>query len=260
MTADPRPDMPDSDAPAPARSPAARGNLRERRARLIRGEQADAPPPADNPERAGPRLTAQQRTAVIATIATYWHVDTVQRVLREEHEDIPELSDRLIRYYRARIEAGALKAADQARDRALASGLALKSTRVAHLSRMHNQLATVPIVEREPVRTEEGAIVEGRITTIRLDVARERRELLNQIAREMGLESKASPLPPGPNPPGSPPPPAEGIEGDVARVELAGLLTAMQQRRAEVAAAAEAAERAAEQARQRAAAGSEAQR
>lgn len=194
-------------------------------------------------ERAGPKLTTAQRTTLIAVISTYWNTATVQDVLHDEYEGFPAISDRIIRYYRARIESGALKVAEATRNQALAAGLALKSTRVAHLARMHDQLARVPIAEY------------GERWQLRLDVARERRELLNQIAREMGLEAPKVPPLSGGLPAGEGLDlNGSGVEADAARMEAAGLLADLQRRREASAAALAAAEHAAHQARQRAAA------
>lgn len=212
------------------------GNLRSERARLVRGDDPDAAP-IDAPERGGPGgpiLTVAQRAIVLETIATFHDVGTVQEVLATEHPDIPTLSDRMIRHYRATTVAkDANKRVREARERALISGLALKATRIAHLSRMHDQLARVPIVQHIEAFDANGNPQPR--TTVRLDVARERREILNQIAREMGLDRLPVPAPP---PPGGEPLPAEGgVEADAARLELAEVLDALATRRHEAAAA-----------------------
>jgi hypothetical protein len=172
-------------------------NLRERRLRSIRG--ADEPrrdrdsPSSVAANDVGPKLTRAQRSILITLVAQYYFVDAVRAALVDEYPDFPVISDELIRYYRRRIDADGLAEAHAARDLALRTGLANKAVRVKCLMDQAVQLRRVPLVE-----TQVGVGPDGQARTAyttRQDVSRELREVLKQIAQELGQYAPDIPLP-----------------------------------------------------------------
>jgi hypothetical protein len=132
----------------------------------------------------GPKLTPSQRTILIRLVAVHHFTDVIRLRLAEEYPGFPEITDDLIRYYRRKIEAGGLAEAEAAREQALRTGLANKTIRVQFLIDMAGQLRRVPLVEDQ---TSLGPDGRPRIAyTTRTDVARELREVLKQIAAELG--------------------------------------------------------------------------
>jgi hypothetical protein len=122
------------------------------------------------------KLTKAQRAQLMRAIALHHYVDVVREVIAEESPDFPAITDSLIRYYRNQIDAGAIAEARETRARAMTSGLANKAVRVRYLIRLVEQWRKVPLA----------TVVGGQVLAMRVEASREQRELLKQIAQELG--------------------------------------------------------------------------
>lgn len=158
------------------------------------GDEGEVAQPGGQP---GRKLTPAQRSALIRIIAIHHYVDAVRDTLTDEQPDFPPISDQLIRYYRQKIESDVLVEASVARAQALRNGLANKSVRVRFLIRMVEQWRRVPLAETTRYFDDDG--VETTIYKTREGASREMRELLKQIALELGHLSMPNALnaPPG---------------------------------------------------------------
>jgi hypothetical protein len=172
-----------------------RAAKRRRQSRVIVDElpaaDADAADVADDRGRPGQKLTKGQRTILIRLIAAHHYVDAVRAALAEDYPEFPRVSDQLIRYYRQQIDADVLEEAKIARDQVLRAGLANKAVRVRSLIRMAEQWRRVPLVESSRFFDEAGQ--EQTAYKTREGASRELREVLKQIALELGQLAPALP-------------------------------------------------------------------
>jgi hypothetical protein len=132
-----------------------------------------------------------QRAILISLVVRWRAIDAVRHALEEEFPGFPAISDGLIRYYRRRLEADLNAQAQITREQALRCGLANKAVRVQLLARMVEQWKRVPLVETTRVIDARGR--EQTVYRTREGVSREMRELLRQIAMELGQYAPAAP-------------------------------------------------------------------
>jgi len=130
------------------------------------------------------KLTKSQRAIVIRLLATHYYLDTVRAVLSADYPEIPPIGDSTMRYYRAQIDAGLLSEVEIARALSLKNGLANKAVRVQYMIRMVEQWRSVPLVEQATYFDDSGKQTTSYKT--REGASREQRELLKQIALELG--------------------------------------------------------------------------
>jgi hypothetical protein len=138
---------------------------------------APTPPdgaPAIPASKPGPRLSSEQRALLRKLIAQYGDIRAVKAVIAADYPDFPIPSDSYLYQLRkqlAKATDGAL-AADllELRRQQLGQGLAVVAHRVAELERMYGQLLELEAAESAPQR--------------RLAIMRDRRAVLEQIARE----------------------------------------------------------------------------
>lgn len=147
--------------------------------------------PATKPHKTritGPKLSATQLRTVQSIIATHWETRMIQDVLADEHPDIPTLTDDGIRHHRRQLDQKLTDAARVAQETILRTGLSQKVVRIANLQMIYTRLYRSLMV---PLRTREGVILNDPETNKPIlfadpAVSKELREVLKQIASEMG--------------------------------------------------------------------------
>lgn len=147
------------------------------------GESAGATEPEPEADRGRVRLTKGQQMILVRLLAVNDDLRELRETLAEQYPEINLLSDRALRWWRARVEAGEFPIEVEAA-RALVErhGLALRSVRIEALRQQYRQLG------RLEAKTIDSATL--------LAIAREKRAVLADLRAETG-QVPGSPARPG---------------------------------------------------------------